>query len=271
MKGSKTHLPYILCAIALLWVLNCNQQVNHAIIHLDVMCAHWANGLMAYNPAIGKIFGTLNTRVGDAGVLFCFGVLFLRHALKGSSEEESIRRLSWWGWVGVVCVTTYLLSCLAEPYICRKIPLATIPELINVQKLYGVALHTDPESSFPSGHGFAYFFFILMAIGQYTSVGIVIACIGSIMLLSRLVVGVHWLSDISLGALPMALLMQSVMCTAPLQLRGFIQRLVTNAFLVRRRFLHGDDRKKYSLPAATPAPESIEKLPALSSSEKRSH
>jgi len=269
MKGSKTHLPIILSGIALLWVLNCNQQIHDAIIHVDTIVAYWANGLMRQSPVIGKIFGTLNTRVGDVIVLTCFGTLFIRHAIKSSTKREAIRRLTWWGWVGFVCVATYLLTCLSEPYICRQIPLTALPDMINVQKLYGVALHTDPESSFPSGHGFAYTFFTLMALAQYTTVGVTIACIGSIMLLSRLIVGVHWLSDITLGAFPLALLMQSLMATSiAYKLRAFMQHWVIYTLLVGKKMFLGGN-KTPATPSSAPIRKSDDKVPVLSARDKK--
>jgi len=270
MKDIKLQLAFVLAAIAMLFALNANLQVHEAIIRTDVFCAHWANAVLSYSSGLAKTIGTLNTRAGDALVLSCFCTLFAVHSFKSSTKRERIRRLSWWGWVGGVCVTTYLLTCVAEPFISRKIPLAAIPELINVQKAYGVALHTDPGSSFPSGHGFAYMFFSLLALATYPAVGLIIASIGTVMLFSRLVVGVHWLSDIALGALPLALLMSTVMYTRPaLWLRALIQRCVVYAYVLSGRFTATNNDKKYVFPTVVPASTtSADKVPALSSTKK---
>lgn len=169
-----------------------------------------ANALMGHDAAFDQALARLNTRAGDALVLAFMGLLFLAHALCGGDARCVIRRLAFWGWIGAICVGTYALQNASEEFLKRPPPFRAIPQLLDVQATYGIQLRGGGGSAFPSGHAFAYMFFALMAWRRYAPMGKIIGALGVVMVGARLALGIHWLSDVVLGALPLAALMAAL-------------------------------------------------------------
>jgi membrane-associated phospholipid phosphatase len=134
--------------------------------------------------------------------------------MRGGSLDQFIHRGAFWLWIGIVCVSTYLLTNLVE--IPHPIPLVAMPELKNVGTMFHLVLRTNPNSSFPSGHAFAYSYFALMSVRFYPRMAVFFGGLFLIMPTIRLVIGIHWLSDILLGALPLAILLVALSWETPI-------------------------------------------------------
>jgi membrane-associated phospholipid phosphatase len=130
------------------------------------------------------------------------------HASKAPTQQEMIKRIAYW-------ISTLLLilvvSIAVDAFpISRTIPLHTIPHLFDVRSTFGVALRTDPYSCYPSGHTLAYSLLVLMAFRRYPKMGSIFLLMAILMLPIRLILGIHWITDMLLGSLPLALLINAV-------------------------------------------------------------
>jgi membrane-associated phospholipid phosphatase len=218
LEFDKTKWPIVVAAIGLLALLNANPLIHREIINIDMHVALVANSAIGFCPFTDRLAAWLNTRLGDVLVLSVMVTIFLIHSLRGSTGDEVASRMAFWGWVAVLCVIGYELEGCLEPFVKREIPLLVLPQLKNVQTMYGVTLRTDPYLSFPSGHATAYLFFVLMSWRRYWRMSLLILGLGFVMLSTRLIVGIHWLSDITLGALPCVVLLASLTRETPLKI-----------------------------------------------------
>jgi len=200
----------VLAAGLLLACLNVHPLVHRTIINLDTQVAIKMNSIVGVNPIFDQTIGWLSTRMGDAFMLICLCVLFLIHAICGSNLNERIRRISFWIWLGLLCLITYFLSSVSESFIKRDTPILAIHPFRNLQPIYGIVFRSCPTSSFPSGHGLAYLFFSIMAWRRYFAMSLMLWFLTLVMLSLRLIVGLHWLSDIVLGSLFLAVLLASL-------------------------------------------------------------
>ncbi len=182
-------------------LLNMNHTIHGAIMNVDTQVAIKMNSILGINPILDETLAWSSTRLGDAFMFTCLSLLFFVHALRGGSHNETIKRLSYWIWLAMLCLIIYMISCASEYLIKRNTPIFSLHHFYNLQTKYGVMLHSCPTSSFPSGHGLAYIFFAMMAWQQYFRVSLLLWCLAFIMLSVRLIVGLHWLSDIMIGSL----------------------------------------------------------------------
>jgi hypothetical protein len=191
-------------AVAVLAMLNMVPAIHSGIISADTHLAYTFNSVLSINPTFDKLLGILNTRLGDLFVLSCLCFCFFAHISQGTTFTEKVRRASFWLWVGILLVVTYLFSCVIEDHFNRATPLEGLSNLKSVITMYGIVPHSSANESYPSGHGLAYIFFVLMAWRPYRKMALCIAAVGTVMLSMRLIIGLHWLSDIALGSLPLA-------------------------------------------------------------------
>jgi membrane-associated phospholipid phosphatase len=210
LKIELTRWQLVLACLTLLMFANLIPAVHREIIGIDTQAALFMNALIGTCPVIDRVVAWLNTKMGDVVVLFLVSTIFFVHSLSGSSSRAIIRRLSFWGWLAVLCLTGYALEVLLGTCVKRDIPLLALSQLKNVQTIYGITLRTDPLASFPSGHATAYMFFALMAWPRFRRMSLFLLAFGVLMLSTRLIVGVHWLSDMLLGALPFSMLIASL-------------------------------------------------------------
>lgn len=196
--------------IALLALINFIPSVHREIWRIDTYTALLMNSLLGIAPDVDKLIAWLNTKAGDLVVLSSVVMMFVLHSFAGSNSREVIRRLSFWGWVAALCIVGYGIESIFGIYIKRQIPLIVLHQLTNVQTIYGVTLRTSPFESFPSGHATGYIFFALMAWSRFRRMSLSVLILGIVLLSTRLIVGVHWLSDMLLGALPFSILIATL-------------------------------------------------------------
>lgn len=194
----------------LLELANMNACVHRFIVNVDVLMAYKLNSIIGMSHFVDSLSAWLSTRLGDLLLITVLYGLFLTHALRAHNSEEMIKRMSFWLWLGILCLGTYLISCLSENFIKRETPLLALSHFKNLQSIYGLPLHSCPTSSFPSGHGFAYIFFSMMAWRPYRKISLVLWCSAIIMLTIRLMLGLHWFTDIFFGSTLLAVFLISV-------------------------------------------------------------
>ncbi len=240
-KFSQMPLVLVLGAGLLMLLLNMNHSFHSALLNVDMQVAIKLNSILGVNPLLDETLAWASTRLGDAFVFTCLLLLLFVHALQGGNHNETIKRLSYWLWLGALALIVYGISCGTEFFIRRNTPIHSIQHFYNLQTIYGIMLHSCPTSSFPSGHGIAYLFFAMMAFQRYFRMSLILWCIAVVMLSVRLIVGLHWLSDIIFGSLFLsALLMTLISDTA---LKGsykyseqVVSQVFARLFLWRNRF-----------------------------------
>lgn len=210
LKIELTRWQLALAGIVLIVCMNLIPAIHREIIRIDTQTALLMNTIIGAAPALDRLLAWLNSKMGDALVLFLVITMFVGHSFCGPSSRDIVRRLSFWGWVTVLCVTGYAIEGVLGNFVKRDIPLLALSQLKNVQIIYGVTLRTDPIASFPSGHATGYIFFALMAWPRFRRMSLFLFSLGVLMLSTRLIVGVHWLSDMLLGALPFSVLIASL-------------------------------------------------------------
>src|SRR5580700_8598418 len=97
---SRTNI--VLGAIFLLVWLNMNPAVHNTVINVDGQIALKMNSIIGICPLFDQTLAWLSTRLGDAFVLICICLLFFIHSLRGANLNETIRRLSFWIWLGIL-------------------------------------------------------------------------------------------------------------------------------------------------------------------------
>jgi len=235
LYGRKSTM--VLGVAFLLALLNMNPTIHSAVINVDMQVAIKMNSVIGINPFFDQTLALLSTRMGDAFMLTCICSLFVIHSLRGANLNETIRRLSFWIWLGALCVFTYFISCAAEYFVKRDTPLLAFHQFRNLQTtMYGIALHSCPTSSFPSGHGLAYIFFAIMAWRRYFRMSLALWGLTIIMLSVRLIVGLHWLSDIIFGSLFLAALLVSLISDTSLKKTYQLTQQAVS-FVIRKLFV----------------------------------
>ncbi|MGH9553189.1 MAG: phosphatase PAP2 family protein [Terriglobales bacterium] len=187
---------------------------------------------MGVSTIFDRTLALASTKYGDIFVLGCFCVLFGVHCLRGTSLNEAARRISFWLWASIWCVGTYVIAChIADVLTPRPTPLASL-QLHDVQQMYGVKLRTSAAHSFPSGHALAYMTFTLASLGRFARMSLILGLLGTVMLSVRLILGLHWLSDIVLGSLPLTLVILAL-AAQPLwgKIRNWFETLINRVLI----------------------------------------
>ena len=202
----------------LLMLLIISSTVHAAVNSWESHLTIAANSFIGIHPTFDQSLGWLNTRLGDVVVCSLLVTIFIAHSFGASTFNDLVERLSFWGWVGALCISTYLLTCATEHLYCHPIPVQALPQLHDVRSMYAIPVHASAFNSFPSGHGLAYIFFALMAwFKRYRRMSVFLILFGTVMLGTRVVLGMHWLSDIFLGALPLSVVLRFAAMETPLK------------------------------------------------------
>jgi|AGTN01.2.fsa_nt_gi PAP2 superfamily. len=215
MNSSRNNLRQILLLLATVVIAtNYNQLVKWWLV-VDEKVAVLTNSIMGQWQPLDQTLIALSTTTGDILVLsiVCFG--FLVHGLMGKHTEIFVSRTSYWIFVGLCCVTTYLLSELVN--LGRYIPLESLPGMFDVRTYYGCVLRTHPFSCFPSGHSFAYSFFALMAFKRYPVPGWLFVALFFVTAGIRMALGIHWFTDIVFGGLVMTIVLERILAVTRLE------------------------------------------------------
>lgn len=237
-NGSHPKTVFACGLISVLIALYIVPSVHELFGHFDLVVAYEANDLLKSLFSLAPIVALLNTRVGDVLLIGILTAAFMIHALRGENWDVRSQRIAYYLWVGAMCLSTYALVCLTEGHFPRPIPVVALPNLVDIRQYCPIHLHTDPNNSFPSGHALAYCLFTIMYLRRQPRLALLVATLGGLMLISRLMVGIHWLSDIIFGGLPLAILVAAVAQETRLRMTlNWAEVLVSNLVrLTIRRF-----------------------------------
>lgn len=209
-----------------LFAISSIPAVNHALVAMDRTSAYTLNVFIGKNRLLDLALSWLNTKAGDVIVLSVTGAIFAFHCFYKTTLEEAAKRAAFWTYIAFWCLSTYLIVCnVMDELTPRPTPLTAL-NLHNVQALYNVHLHSSALHSFPSGHALAYMMFAIASSKRYPGMCVTFTILGVVMLSIRLILGMHWVSDMILGSLPLSLLVISVALQPfALKLRAFLERI----------------------------------------------
>ncbi len=197
---------WILLSLMCLFVVSQLHQVRSTIIRFDVASAQWLNHFLGYSPVFDLSLAVINSKTGDKLVVVLISLLLLNHIWRTPDRRELYRRLAFWTWVVLLFAVVYNCQQSIEELVRRESPSKVLADWQNLKEMYGVTVKVSNRNSFPSGHAAAYFFFAFMALRQYPAMGYLFLTLALTLPATRIMTGAHWLTDIYLGSVPLALL-----------------------------------------------------------------
>jgi membrane-associated phospholipid phosphatase len=204
--------------------------LHHLVLGLDRTSAYEFNSFVGHSQIFDLTLAELSTKFGDLFVLVCVGTVIAVHSLRGTTLQEASRRISFWLYASAWCVGSYLFVCcfLAEQFTPRETPITAL-HIKNVQDMYHMKLRTSAIHSYPSGHALAYTLFCITSLKTYPGMAVFFGAFGVLMLWVRLTLGLHWISDMVFGSLPLALLVLAV-AAQPLSQKFYqlLERFITS-------------------------------------------
>jgi Kdo2-lipid A phosphotransferase len=201
---------WILLLLLCLFVVFRLPHPQSIVLAYDLSSARWLNELLGHNRPLDLAVATINSQRGDLLMALGISLLFLNHIRRTPTLHELYRRLAFWTWVGLLFVFVFYFQQWIEEIVERESPSRVMEGWKNLKEIYGLPVKINNKDSFPSGHAAAYFFFAFMSLRRYPSMGYVFLTLAIILPPTRVMTGAHWLTDIYLGSLPLALLTSAI-------------------------------------------------------------
>ncbi|GHC14158.1 membrane protein [Kushneria pakistanensis] len=164
-------------------------------------------------PTWTEILAALNTRAFDKA-MFVLLVVMLYIAMKRDPQGSWLK----WGAIGVVMtITALILQDIIHNVMTYKhaSPTAMLDDVNRLSALTTLPAKDSASSSFPSDHGLMAMIFaaFMWRFADRLMAGLATALV-VIVCAPRIMVGAHWVSDVSVGALSIALIaLPWVLCT----------------------------------------------------------
>lgn len=183
-----------------------------AYISLQSVFAHW--------PEWRATLALLSTKWGNWVMLSCMVTAFVPW-LVNSTRAQLVQKLAAISlyilvfFIGLRLIDRWLVAKFLG--IARWSPSAIIPSWIDVSYAWpGLFAKVVSKSSFPSDHGMQHALLWLWSMHYCKSYSPVVLLIGIIFNLPRLATGAHWLSDVLVGGLGIAMLLYAFCIVGPL-------------------------------------------------------
>ncbi len=199
---------------------------------VDDFTFFFLNGMLADNQPMAVFWALANNRAFDLAPALIFLALFWRYMAAGGPQERVLERVTGCGlFVVYVVIATQLLDQLVlnvarvSPSLVME-PAHRISEMVPWMRTKDSSLH-----SFPGDHGTVSIMFSICLIhcfgkrAAWWGIGLILLSI-----LPRMVSGAHWLTDVTVGSLLVALLPMAVVFATPLH--GMLTTMI--ATCVRR-------------------------------------
>lgn len=211
-------LPLFLCnAVALLLFGSWHTSVGQSFWqHPDAWVFFTLNGSLAEGHAWQMFWAVANTKQFDMTFALIIAIVYFVHIFRGTREQIVHRTAC--GMLMAVAVTSVILFSKAFLETGRIGPSDALTPSIHLTELITDFKFKDSShSSFPGDHGISLLMFTTM-IWYFAgrSYGLILMMLSVVMLLPRLVVGAHWLSDIAVGSCSIGLMALGWLLATPL-------------------------------------------------------
>jgi membrane-associated phospholipid phosphatase len=184
---------------------------------LDMAVFRATNASLSWGSAWQWLWGITNHRAFDAVGGGFFLVIFCWFIYRGRGEERG-RRLAAGGFIFAWTVMVLDISSDWVFNFHHPSPTLSVPDAVRLSELVpNFKLKDSSGGSFPGDHGTALIMFAAMT-GYYAGrrLGMLAAAGAVLFALPRLMSGAHWLSDIAVGSVSVALVALSLALATPL-------------------------------------------------------
>jgi membrane-associated phospholipid phosphatase len=224
-KGLFLSIFYFVFAV-ILWVV---PYFRSFIYFCDHKAAYFFNECISAHLFFQNMWAFFNTRIFDVVHDFVMLAFILPYIFfsKKKSKKERFLEIVVLIFFSVVCAMFWNRLMVQKIFhLGRMSPLAVLPNLVNINDLISwTKIRNVSCASFPGDHGSTVFMFVISMFHLVGYRRAALALLFSIpVLLARLVVSGHWLSDIVLGSIPLALFNLGWLFYTPL-FRGVINKL----------------------------------------------
>lgn len=215
----KLFRVYVLFAIlALLFVI----PFSRALIHLiDVKGAYFFNSFLGENLFWHRVWNFLRSSKMD----WCYDFVILGFAIYyiRTKEKAYLRKIAECIFLTLFTVICFLpihrgpiQKMIRPPRVC---PLGTFSDIKALsKKVTGESRKGYTDHSYPSDHGYTVFMFIFACFFlRGWKFGLTAFLVSLPLICARIVTGTHWISDVTMGSIPIALFNMSCFFYSPLR------------------------------------------------------
>ncbi len=223
----------------------------------DEWAFHALNDGLKGRPLTQIFWALANVKITDLfGALFIiiFSLLYVFDEGKKHASQRLAQIIYYLIWfeLGILCLKEVLFHALVACNFLRDSPTLQITDTILLSKAVPwLKIKDSSRWCFPSDHAFIIFQwagFICFYCGW--RLGALAFISSTFFILPRLIGGAHWLSDVLVGSLPIALIFVSLACFTPIYsfTMRYLKRLtsfITNKFTME--FFNGQNYQKCQL------------------------
>lgn len=185
-------------------------QTYAVVRRVDTAAALQLNALIGQSPVFDRLLTLTADEDGRERLFFFVVVYCVVYAWRAPNRRERARRIS--SVLFIICIigAAMMLEDFLDETYARKSPSMVLRPFKNVKNLYRWDISIHDQHSFPSGEGMVLLLtgFLLMRMRARWALAAVLA--GCILPLGGCMVGHSWLSDVYLGALPLAFLFSAL-------------------------------------------------------------
>lgn len=180
----------------------------------DIAIFHLVNGWLAQSALWADLVAITNNRLFDLVTLSCMGTILAASFFKADRHEK--RRLVAMG--VVMLLAALLINQLGHLLpVSRPSPTLTVAGALRLTELSAIPTKDAAGDSFPGDHALSLMIFAGFAL-RYLPRRAAVAAVLMVPLFSapRILAGAHWLTDVYVGALGLALICLPLLLLTPL-------------------------------------------------------
>lgn len=206
--------PWFALTICLaLVILNLVPAISSLVQHLDQVCARSLNQLVGLNPILDRLMVLIVDNDGQERIILLVVAWFLVGLWFAPSRLEKSRQMALLLFCTITLSIYFLLDGLLDDIITRDSPSIHFlrPGFRDLQKFVDTNIDVTDRRSFPNVMGMILFTlgFILLRMGKRFTAWTTLALAATLPLMC-VIVGMTWLTDVYLGALPISFLISAL-------------------------------------------------------------
>lgn len=185
-------------------------SINERILVGDIGIASTLNELVGKSPVFDHLVLAFADRMADERMLVVLSVIAAIFILTSANRPTTARRASLVAYLVLIGVGGILVQEFVEETVRRRSPAYELKGFRDIDGFYDDRVEVLSRETFPSDDGFGYFLIGLTLLRMGIMHGLFFFGAGLVFPLARCIVGSQWMSDLYLGALPMAILVSAV-------------------------------------------------------------
>jgi membrane-associated phospholipid phosphatase len=206
------RLNFAVILVLALLVVAAIPPVNREIVSFDRTAALSLNRMLGDSPVLDTIVAAFADRYAHVYLLLFTIAAFAVYVAVADSRPDRARRLALLLFLTAAGVLALLADGILDEIVRRPGPTYVMGDELKRpgRLLMSEHIDTTTHESFPSTHGMYFFLlgFILLRLGH--RFGAIFILGGIVVPLAKCMVGRHWVTDVYLGALPLAFLLSAL-------------------------------------------------------------